>query len=115
VTAVSQLRGGEGPRAGAVCGRSTDRRCTVERLDSAVRCGRAGQSQLARIGDAVANNAGVGREQFDHWRGHRNWGTAGVPMTTPVKVAGRLEALSAWPSKSLIVPLTAVTASAEVF
>ena len=41
-------------------------------------------------------------------------GPPGVLIATPAKVAGRLEALSAWPSRSLIVPLTDVTASAEV-
>ena len=66
-----QGRRGVAPGAGAARHRAAEQRRTVIDLDRAVGLRRAGQRQRVVIGDAVADDAAVGRERGDRGRSRR--------------------------------------------
>ena len=71
MAAVRQGRRGVAPGAGAVRRRAAEQRRAVVDLDRAAGLRRAGQRQRIVIGDAVADDAAVGRERGDGGRGRR--------------------------------------------
>ena len=71
MAAIRQDRRGVAPGPGPARHRAAEQRRTVIDLDRAVGFRRAGQRQRVVIGDAVADDAAVGRERGDGGRGRR--------------------------------------------
>ena len=100
VAAIRQDRRGVAPGPGAVRHRAAEQRRTVIDLDRAVGLRRAGQRQRVVIGDAVADDAAVGRERGDGRRSRRvvSMVTLSALEATPVLPAASVAvAVRLWP------------------
>ena len=109
----------EGQRVGTVAAGIGRRAAVVERQGRGAARNRHRLAHVQRQGDRISGVEIAGRRGlYDGAQCRVRTRAAGpppLPTTTPANVAGRFEVLSAWPSRSVIVPLTAVSANAEVF
>ena len=108
VGAIGQRRRGIAPGAAAVGRRAAEQRRAVVDLDRAVGFRRAGQRQRVVVGDAVADDAAVGRE-----RGDRSGATGAVVSMVTSSAAEATLVLPA-ASVAVAVRLWAPLASAAV-